>query len=166
MATPFTTFVTTTTYGTWLPGDLRGWVSDGRIMPPDPKLLTHSRKLMSAKPVYLNKNQQHQAAHALIDAAKEFDYELTDLSMNTWHTHWILAHHEDSISTAVGRLKTRARQALDRGRILTNGYCHRKLSTPRDAENARDYIAKQYGVYIINGRAVNDRPESPGRAGG
>jgi len=33
------TMVTTTTYGTWLPGDVRGYVDDGVILPGDPTLL-------------------------------------------------------------------------------------------------------------------------------
>jgi hypothetical protein len=38
MGNTLATMITMTTYGTWLRGDYRGWVDDGRILPPDPIL--------------------------------------------------------------------------------------------------------------------------------
>ena len=55
-------FLTWTTYGTWLPGDARGWVNrhpqgDNVIAPPSPALEWHARRLMEeagAAPMVLN----------------------------------------------------------------------------------------------------------------
>ena len=44
-------FVTTTSYGSWLPGDLRGYVRRGLILPGDPALMELSRGLMKGAPV-------------------------------------------------------------------------------------------------------------------
>ena len=42
-------FITWTTYGTWLPGDKRGWVKAGMqgIQAPDSELEHEARKLMA-----------------------------------------------------------------------------------------------------------------------
>src|SRR5690606_31606535 len=45
------TMVTTTTYGTWLPGDLRGYVEDGMILPANPNLLNHAKAMLVKAPV-------------------------------------------------------------------------------------------------------------------
>jgi hypothetical protein len=39
-------FVTTTTHGSWLPGDVRGYVERGQILPPSPTLAEFARSQM------------------------------------------------------------------------------------------------------------------------
>ncbi|MCC7145488.1 MAG: transposase [Phycisphaeraceae bacterium] len=145
------TMVTTTTYGTWLPGDLRGYVNDGQILPGDPRLLTFARQQLARKPVFLSHPEQMILKKTLAEATKEFGYWLSDACIDTWHLHWILAHH-DEVTKMVGRLKTRMRQALTRGRIWTEGYCHRQLTTEHDIQTARRYIANHQGCWLIDGQ--------------
>jgi hypothetical protein len=49
-------FITWTTYGTWLPGDARGWVKSGEwgIQSPDPEREREARRLMAESAVILN----------------------------------------------------------------------------------------------------------------
>lgn len=68
------TMVTITTYGTWLPGDLRGYVKDGIILPGNPELLDSSRQRLKSPPVYLSAAEQETAFRALVHAAHEFHY--------------------------------------------------------------------------------------------
>ena len=42
--------LTMTTYGTWLRGDRRGWVDEGRILPPDPELESADRARLKHEP--------------------------------------------------------------------------------------------------------------------
>src|SRR5262245_48315373 len=42
--------ITSTTYGTWLRGDKRGWIDDGRLMPPLPWLEANDRTRMAHEP--------------------------------------------------------------------------------------------------------------------
>jgi REP element-mobilizing transposase RayT len=62
---PLAYFITWTTYGTWLPGDERGWCKRGSrvIEPPDPALSDAARGAMTEEPVVLN-----QAQRELLDA--------------------------------------------------------------------------------------------------
>jgi len=51
------TMITATTYGTWLRGDQRGWVDEGRILPPDPQLERSDRQRMKHDPFYFERRQ-------------------------------------------------------------------------------------------------------------
>lgn len=154
-STTRTTFVTTTTYGSWLPGDLRGYVQDGVVLPGNPRLLGHARSLLACEPVSFNDAEIVKLECAFRAAADEFDYQLTDLAIESWHLHWIIGHGADAVATMVGRLKTRMRQAIGRGRIWTNGYCHRHLDAPEDLAAARRYIARHHGCRMLDGKPVS-----------
>lgn len=139
------TMVTTTTYGTWLPGELRGYVENGIILPSNPKLLEHARSLMKAEPVFLNDGEQDALFEAIKRAADEFHYTLLAVSIESWHAHWLIDHAFDKVEVMVGRLKTRMRQALDRGRIWTNGYDSRYCFDRGSVNGRRGYIRRHDG---------------------
>ncbi len=145
------TMVTTTTYGTWLPGDLRGYVDHGIILPGDPARLEQAAARMAGDPVLLTPGQQSRAFAALCDAAAEFGYTLTDASVESWHLHWIIRHGFDPIPKMVGRLKTRVRQALAVGRLWTEGYHDGRLFEASAVETRSRYIARHAGCRITNG---------------
>ena len=145
------TFVTTTSYGTWLPGDTRGYVQRGEILPPEPKLVRHATSLLRQPPVHFSEAEQDVLFQALMHACQEFDYRLSDVTIESWHAHWIIAH-DDAPKQMVGRLKNRMRQALARGRIWTKGYCHRSMTRLAELEDARAYIAKHAGCRLTDGR--------------
>ncbi len=114
------TFVTTTSHGSWLPGDLRGYVQDGIILPSNPRLLKFSKSILKSDPVFFSASDRNQLFQSLRAAADEFNYRLTDVAIESWHLHWIIAHADDPVEATVGRLKTRlrklcARANLDRG---------------------------------------------------
>jgi hypothetical protein len=120
-------FMTTTSYGTWLPGDTRGYVRKGVILPGDARLLELSRGNLKARPIYFSLEERAKLFSALSSACTEFHYRLSDVSIESWHIHWILFHGDDAIEKVLGRLKTRMRQSLARGRIWTEGYCAEPL---------------------------------------
>ena len=143
------TMITTTTYGTWLPGDLRGYVERGVILPGDPNRLDRSRRLMRTDPVYLTPDEQDAVFEALQRAAHEFDYSLFAASIESWHAHWLIDHRFDAADVMVGRLKTRMRQALDRGRIWTAGYDARFCFDHEALVRRRDYIRRHCGSRTV-----------------
>jgi REP element-mobilizing transposase RayT len=149
------TFVTTTSHGTWLPGELRGYVRKGNILPGDPKLLELSRKLLKSEPVYCTSDERHRLFAALIAACAEFHYRISDVTVESWHLHWILFHGDDPIEKVMGRLKTRMRQALARGKIWTEGYCAEPLFDEHAVEQAQEYIARHDGCMMLDGRVID-----------
>jgi len=145
------TMVTTTSYGTWLPVDLRGYVENGEILPGDPMRLAHSRQRMGERnPVLFSSAQQMVLFDALQSACGEFEYRLTDVSIESWHLHWIVEHGFDPVATMVGRLKNRPRQALNAGRIWTEGYHDSLLFELAAIEARRQYIARHAGCRMTN----------------
>jgi hypothetical protein len=148
------TMVTTTSYGTWLPGDLRGYVDRGQVLPGNPSLLNHAKSVMKGAPVLFKREQQLALMDAIQSAAKEFRYALTDISIEQWHLHWIVGHGFDPVEVMIGRLKNRMRQALNIGRIWTEGYCHRCLTKDVELLTAREYIARHDGCRMSGGQII------------
>jgi hypothetical protein len=158
------TFVTTTSHGTWLPGDVRGYVRKGVILPGDAKLLELSRQQLKSKPVHFSLHERDLLFEALIVGCAEYHYQLSDVAIEAWHLHWIVFHGIDTIEAVVGRLKTRMRQALGRGRIWTEGYCAEPLFDDVAIEQAQQYIVRHSGCRLSDGRVVDRK--TPGKAGG
>ncbi|MBA3483758.1 MAG: hypothetical protein H0T51_18295 [Pirellulales bacterium] len=147
------TFITTTSYGSWVPGDARGYVQRGEILPPAPPLARHATSLLKSPPVRFSDVEQNDLFNALTDAAVEFGYLLTDVSVESWHLHWIV-QHDDDIAPMAGRLKNRMRQQLNRGRIWTEGYHFDELLTDAVIVAASNYIARHAGARLIKGVRV------------
>jgi hypothetical protein len=143
------TMITTTSYGTWLPGDLRGYVQAGIILPPNPNLLEHSKRLLSKEPVIFTSEQQQMLFAAIVTACAEFHYRLLHVSIESWHLHWIASHGFDSVAVMVGRLKNRMRQALVIGRIWTEGYYERCLFSEAELDTAAEYVARHHGYRAL-----------------
>ena len=81
MADRLVTFVTTTAYGSWLPGDARGYVQNGELLPANPILERHSRTLLKQPPDLFSRREQTHLFLACAEACKEFGYRLFDLSI-------------------------------------------------------------------------------------
>jgi REP element-mobilizing transposase RayT len=157
-------FVTTTSYGSWLPGDARGYIQRGELLPASPALEQHAHSLLKHKPVLFTHDERDGLERALLAACEEFGYHLFDLSIESWHLHWI-ARHDDDARFMIGRLKNRMRQRLNHGRIWTKGYWHRELRTEEELLIARPYIRRHPGCRIIDGNPPRNE-QSPGGAGG
>jgi REP element-mobilizing transposase RayT len=154
------TMVTTTTYGSWLPGDLRGYVEDGIVLPANPARLEQATQRMNARsPVLFTADQQDKLFDALRSAADEFKYELTDASIESWHLHWMCRHGYDSVATMVGRLKNRMRQALNIGRIWTEGYYDSMCFDDPTILVRRRYIARHDGCRLTDGKIIDPRSQ-------
>jgi REP element-mobilizing transposase RayT len=159
---PLATLVTTTSFGSRIPGDIRGYVDNGQLFPSIPKLAAHVRRNMKHRMIQFSLDEQDALFEALQAASAEFNYELTDAVVEATHLHWIIGHN-DKVENMVGRLKTRLRQRLNGGRIWTEGFSHRLLFTDESVYRARQYLTKHAGLRLLAGELV---ALSPGRAGG
>jgi REP element-mobilizing transposase RayT len=152
-------FVTTTSHGTWLPGDARGYVRKGRTLPGDSEVFALSKIRIETPPVCFSLVDRNQLFSALLDPCAEFNYKLSDAAIESWHLHWILFHGNDAIEVVVGRLKNRMRQRLARGRIWTEGYYAEPLFDNNAIEQVQQYIARHAGCRMSDGRIVADGNE-------
>jgi hypothetical protein len=133
--------ITMTTYGTWLRGDMRGWVErGGRVLPPDPPLEAADRARRK-HPVFLFD------ASRLLEIGAAIGHSLRDrlhlrilaLAVRTWHVHTVIAATEHRLPKIVKCAKDAARWELRPGRrIWTAGYDKRFCF---DEESVRRRIA-------------------------
>jgi hypothetical protein len=144
MANTLATMLTFTTYGTWLRGDKRGYVDDGKILPPDPDLEAHDRARME-HPIYLFPQDR------LFDIGTFIGDSLTSrlhviihaLHVGTWHTHLVIGHTNHNIAGVVRCAKESVRYGLRPGRpIWTDGYDKRFCFDTRAALARIRYVER------------------------
>lgn len=125
--------VNISTYGTWLPGDDRGWRSrqhrihvegDYKNRPPEGKyagLRDRSRELMKGAAVFLKDDERRIAGQALVEMLVDQEVEALVLSVDAVHCHMLSRFGSLAARTAVGRAKKHAYHVLReqrRGRRL------------------------------------------------
>ena len=90
---PLAFFLTWTTYGTWLPGDERGWVEKpGQFREPDPEREEHARQRLTEPQLYLDAEQR-----AVVEGTIRRHCEIRG-----WHLHVVkcLSNHVHVVVTA------------------------------------------------------------------
>ena len=160
-------FITWTSYGTWLPGDPRGYVSntlcaDGAFDPKrnqrgtvysrdDPRTLAAARSLQKHDTVRLNTAQAFTTAEALITAAKERDWLIIRAAIMTNHIHTLTTDCPDD-GPAIRRIfkgVTSAELSDKVGnprRWWTHGGSDRYLHGQRAIDAVERYIREQQGI--------------------
>ena len=123
------------TYGTWLPGDKRGWRSrhhkvhvDGDYRYPPPPgtydaLHDHTQSNLSQPPVHLDRRQRQIVGESLVEMFRRQEVELLALSMDAIHFHLLARFGNRPARTVVGRAKKHATFILKKlgheGRVWT-----------------------------------------------
>ncbi len=88
---PLAYFLTWTTYGTWLPGDERGWVAKpGQFLPPDPYLEEVCRSLLTEPPLYLDPTQRELVEGTIADHCRRRGWHLHAVACRTNHVHVVV----------------------------------------------------------------------------
>jgi len=108
------------TYGTWLPGDPRGWRErghklhvDGDYQNPPPAgsgnaLHDHSCKLLKQPPVRLTQEQRAIVGRALAEMLAQQEMELLAVSLDAVHFHLLGRFPNSLVRPLVGRAKKHA----------------------------------------------------------
>lgn len=112
--------VGTNTYGTWLPGDPRGWrekhhkkhvEGDYRNPPPEGTgdgLHKRTRDRLKRTPVRLRHPQREIVGRAMVEMLLDQQVELLALSMDAVHCHLLGRFRDGSVRPRVGRAKKHA----------------------------------------------------------
>lgn len=115
MPPPLGFFLTWTTHGTWLPGDLRGWVDPRRpgIQQGDPEKEKRARKSLRGDPVLLGLDQRIAVNQAIRDHCAHRTWPLHALNVRSNHVHVVVTAdlHPDLIMT---QLKTWGSRRLNK----------------------------------------------------
>ncbi len=92
MEKPIAYFITWTTYGSWLPGDERGWRARGKpgIQQPDPKRKERAERLMSGDPVVLTLPQRTVVETTIKAHCDIRHWNLHAVNARTNHVHVVV----------------------------------------------------------------------------
>lgn len=155
MTTPLAYFLTWTTYGTWLPGDARGWVNrhhknSQAVSKPCLALELHARDLMADSPVVLDPFMRQIADAAMRQACVELGWTVHALEVRSNHVHAVITATDSSPGKVMGILKVRGSLALkalppgaERNRWWTRDGSKRLLTSPAAVQGAIEYVRNQ-----------------------
>jgi len=90
--------LTWTTYGTWLQGDNRSYVKDGRIYPGNKHLMQTNKQLQLHDAVRLSKEKQQLVRTAIINEAQLRSQQIYALSVQSNHIHIVVQYVPQPIS--------------------------------------------------------------------
>jgi len=91
MGNPLAYFLTWTTYGTWLPGDERGWFrKPGRFQPPQPRLKAAAQSLLKEEPCVLNPEQRRLVEQTIAKHCAIRGWHLHVVNCRTNHVHVVV----------------------------------------------------------------------------
>ena len=145
-------FLTWTTYGTWLPGDERGWVHhrNSGIQPPDSQRAAQARKLMKACPVRLSDKQREIASETIRASCRAKGWHVHALNVRSNHVHIVLNAADQGPERAMSFLKAWASRKLNeifspsvRQRWWTRHGSTRYIKTAASLDKAIEYVRRQ-----------------------
>ena len=136
--------ITWTTYGSWLQGDERGYVKDGRTLPRNEKLEAANSRQMKYPVVKLNTQQKQIAEQAIISEAERIDHKLFAIAVCSNHVHIVASVSKESIEQVVHRYKYSMTSALREsgmeGKIWSKGFDKRFCFTELELQTRIKYV--------------------------
>ena len=147
-----------TTYGTWLPGDDRGWMlkGDPAVQPPDPERMAEAHIAMMERFVILDKLQQEIAGDTIVAHCCIRKWTLLASVVKTNHVHvvvdadrdgdevrdqlkaWCSRRLSDHAGVTTPQTKTGGRK-----RWFTEGAYVRRIETDEYLQEAIRYVHDQ-----------------------
>jgi hypothetical protein len=118
------TMLTMTTYGTWMRGDMRGWIDSGRLMPPDPAVERADQQRMSHSMFLFDDERLLEIGEAIGQSLQSrMAAIIYAMTVQSQHVHVVLGDTPASLSGIVKCVKDAARWHLRAGRpIWGQGY--------------------------------------------
>jgi REP element-mobilizing transposase RayT len=126
-------FLTWPTYGTWLPGDERGWVQYGKgFQPPDPVRKLEAEARMTEDSCVLDMEQRSLVEKTIAEHCRIRGWVLHAANCRTNHLHVIVTAHcgPDKVREQFKAWCTRKLKELERSR-LTRSAKDEKLALVR-----------------------------------
>jgi hypothetical protein len=118
--------ITATTYGTWLRGDRRGWIDDGRLMPPCAGLEA-DRLRMPHPPFMFARNQLHEVGAVIgCSLTTRLATPIFALHTGVWHFHLVVGAQPSEIPHIAKRAKDAVRFHLLPSRPIWTASCDRR----------------------------------------
>jgi REP element-mobilizing transposase RayT len=152
--------LTWTTYGTWLPGDERGWYESGRlgVQDPNPAREELARRLMAEAEIVLTPEQRQLVEATIRDHCTRRGWALHAVNARTNHVHAVVTADRDpddvmdqlkawcsrKLSDQAGLTQPVARKA-GRRHWFTEGGGKNRLETEEHLRAAIEYVVEKQG---------------------
>jgi REP element-mobilizing transposase RayT len=158
MSSPLAYLLTWTTYGSWLPGDERGWVKEGEfeIQPPDPERREEARRRMRGEEVRLDETQRKLVEDTIGKHCRIRGWYLHAVNARTNHVHVVVTADIDP-ERARDQFKawcTRRLSELEARRAGASGQPRRDWWTEKGSAkwiNDEEYLANAIR-YVLEGQ--------------
>jgi hypothetical protein len=135
--------LTFTTYGTWLRGDARGWVADGLVYPPEPRLEDMDRQRLRYPPFRFSPEQRHQAGNAIGRTVAAMGGSVYALTVGSWHAHVVVGYVNVPLAEIVKLVKEGVRIDMGyRRAIWSDGYDKRFCFDRRSLLARVEYVRR------------------------
>jgi REP element-mobilizing transposase RayT len=118
--------ITWTTYGTWLPGDDRGWIKAGvrGIQLPDPERREGAQMSMAEDAVVLSLEQRRLVEKTMRDHCRIRKWKLHEVNARTNHLHVVVTADRDG-GTVMNQFKAWCSRKLSDQAGLTEKVAHK-----------------------------------------
>ena len=161
MPEPLAYFLTWTTYGTWLPGDERGWVRCGKgFHLPDPVVKSTAEFRMTESACALDARQRELVEKTISDHCDIRGWRLHAVKCRTNHVHVVVTadRKPEDVRDQFKAWCTRKLKELQRS-LRPNDAVREKLWTER---GSRRYIGDEESLeaviaYVLDGQDRKDR---------
>ena len=138
--------ITFTTYGTWLQGDAKGFVTNGEVRGENAALKKSNVKNLTGAAVRLNRKEKEIVRGAIIEAAKRFNQKILAIATYSNHIHIVCEYVDVPIGVIAGFYKNAGRVALQKngfeGKVWTSGYDRRFCFNEKELKTRVDYVNK------------------------
>ena len=136
--------VTWTTYGTWLPGDDRGYVTHGKILGKNEGLRQANMRRLKSKIVNLSQQEQETVREAILSNSEGLEQKIYVIVVCSNHVHIVAQRISKSIEMVVSYYKNAARLALRAngfsGRLWTRGFDKRFCYDHSQLKGRTEYL--------------------------
>ena len=141
--------LTWTTYGTWLRGDVRGWVDEGRVLPPDPCIEAADRAPMKHTPFTFQPDQLLGTGQAIGDSLRSrMSLRIFALTVQIWHVHVVIGATSKPLPDIVKCAKDAARWQLRLPRPLWTEKYDKRFCFVDDATHDLINYVEQHNLRI------------------
>jgi len=136
--------ITWTTYGSWLQGDNRGYVKDGKILEKNDSLRKENIKRLKAGMVQLTHQEQKIVREAILNKAQTLGQKIYPMAVCSNHVHIVAERISEPIEMVVSHYKNAARIALRAngfvGKVWTRGFDKRFCFNRQQLKSRIEYV--------------------------
>lgn len=130
-------FLTWTTYGTWLPGDGRGWANRhenkwSAVRSRRPPLEAYARNMLKEDPIIMDVAMREVVCTAIEGACVGLDWRIHALAVCSNHVHIVVTANDANPGKVLGVLKVAGTRALNEwGKGVTRRRWWTKMGSKR-----------------------------------